>query len=228
MEFQPTHQWGCIFKLIYCTTYKNKTCNTAHYSRNINREQQHKKKNNKWDYSLLSSQLFPPISSSTSEGLVVRNPNDFYLGNIWHQFWQAWTEWGGWVSRSRVTHAWWVELHIALWLPMLQCFPTVISYTQCSIHYVQPRREECALHLGAKPTRSSFRAVCRSTSRRLLRVDVHVLRVSQKADPLLLLPLLCHLRGTERARFVKRRKKKKLFHLLCSAVLIDSVFRSTL
>lgn len=76
---------------------------------------------------------------------------------------------------------------------MLQCIPTVISYTQCSIHYVQPRREECALHLGAKPTLSSFRAVCRSTSRRLLRVDVHVLRVSQKADPLLLLPLLCHL-----------------------------------
>lgn len=101
---------------------------------------------------------------------------------------------------------------------MLQCFPTVISYTQCSIHYVQPRREECALHLGAKPALSSFRAVCRSTSRRLLRVDVHVLRVSQKADPLLLLPLLCHLRGTERARFVKRRKKKKVIptSLLCS------------
>lgn len=43
-----------------------------------------------------------------------------------------------------------------------------------------------ALHVGCVSTPAA-------SLRRLLRVDVHVLRVPQQANPLLLLPLLCHL-----------------------------------
>lgn len=70
---------------------------------------------------------------------MLRSPIYFYIENIWHQFQLDWTERGGWVLPFGATRAW-VELHIALWLPMLQCFPTVLSYThtQCSIHCARP------------------------------------------------------------------------------------------
>lgn len=59
---------------------------------------------------------------------------------------------------------------------MVQCFPTVIiDYTQGGTRCMQSRH---------------------STLRGLLGVGVHVLRVSQQTNPLLLLPLFGHLKST--------------------------------
>lgn len=60
MELKSTHWWGCIFKLKYCTTYKNKTFNTAHDVRNINRKHENKIKNEK------QMGPIPPVQSAIS------------------------------------------------------------------------------------------------------------------------------------------------------------------
>lgn len=58
MELKSTHRWGCIFKLIYCTTYKNKTFNTACYARIINRKPSNKIKVE------TQTGLIPPVQSA--------------------------------------------------------------------------------------------------------------------------------------------------------------------
>lgn len=77
-------------------------------------------------------------------------------------------------------------------LSMLHCFPTVAKVLSHSVLHTL-----CKKNLSPRTDRSIPDAEqlpdCRRTSRGLLGVDVHVLRVSQQANPLLLLPLLRHL-----------------------------------
>lgn len=74
-------------------------------------------------------------------------------------------------------------------MPNLQCFLTARSYTQCSMLYV---RTANSVRTGL------LQDLVGSALRRLLWVDVHVLRVSQQANPLLLLPLFSHLKNVQK------------------------------
>lgn len=82
-------------------------------------------------------------------------------------------------------------------------YVTVFAYCY-KLHSVQYTLcEDRTLHPDTQPMQNGFRARVGSFLCRLLWVDVHVLRVSQQANPLLLLPLFCHLKSTNTDWFFK-------------------------
>lgn len=85
---------------------------------------------------------------------------------------------------------------------MLQRFPTVCKVlSHLVLHTLSWNLSSRSRRLPFQTPSGSPDSVGSQTLRRLLGVDVQVLRVSQQANPLLLLPLLCHLKIIERWGF---------------------------
>lgn len=95
---------------------------------------------------------------------------------------------------------------------LMTTYVTVFPYSY-KCHSNSVRYTSCATSESTRNADAEMLQGCvKLTLRGLLGVNVHVLRMSQQADSLLLLPLFCHLKTTEKTD-LKKNKQRRNIHL---------------